>query len=97
MSAFLDAIINSDRAEQDIPSDGTVRPARRARSASGPRGPPSVSTSGMHSDMPGFEDDELVGARGLPRPTAGRNIIPVVDATAESLALNFQDFLDRYV
>ena len=98
MSSLLDAVIQGDNADQEPRSDATVQQRRRARSASRPQGPPSISTPGMHSDMGGYEDDEVVGLRGNRK---GRGITtdmePVVDTTGETLALRFLEFLDEWV
>jgi len=98
MSSLLDAVIQSDNADQDPRSDEAAPERRRqARGSSRPRGPPSVSTPGAHSDMPGFEDDEVVGIRGNRRGRGpNEDMPPVVDQTAETLALRFQEFLDEY-
>lgn len=107
MSSILDAVIQSDNnnaVEQELRSEASSQPRRRlARSSSHPRGPPSVSvgTPGMHSDILGFADDEVVGIRGSrrgpsnpgPRPDVDR----VTDAIGETLANAFERFLDEYV
>lgn len=52
----------------------------------------------MQSDM-AFPDDEIVGLRGLRRsnlPGAGE-IPRVVDATAETLGIKFEKFLEEYI
>ena len=47
--------------------------------------------------MPGFEDDEVVGARGRRKgPGIRGDIPPVVDTTGETLALRFEEFLNEY-
>lgn len=103
MSSLLDAVIQSDNnaAEENLRSEGSVPPPRRhARSSSRPRGPPSVSTPGMHSDMLQFADDEVVGLRGNQRSsrTAGPrpDVDQVTDAIGEQLVLEFEKFLDEY-
>jgi len=98
MSSLLDAVIQSDNADQTPGNDGTAQPRRQVRSSSRPRGPPSVSTPGVHSDMPGFEDDEVVGVRGNRRGRGpNTDVQPVVDTTGETLALRFEEFLDEWV
>ncbi|KAF2152444.1 MCM-domain-containing protein [Myriangium duriaei CBS 260.36] len=98
MSSLLDAVIHSDNADQDARSEvsANTQTRRNVRSSSRPRGPPSVSTPGVHSDMPGFEDDEVVGARALRRQAQGIDIAPVMDVTAEQLAQHFQTFLEDF-
>ena len=94
----LDAVMSGDNAQNEPRSDATPTARRRqARSSSRPRGPPSVSTPGMHSDIDGFADDEIVGRRGMRRQAAGNQDIPrVVDTTAETLGIQFERFLDKY-
>lgn len=97
MSSLFEAALQSDNIpDQDARSEASANTARprQVRSSSRPRGPPSVSTPGVHSDMPGFEDDELVGARVLRRQMQTVDVPPVLDTTAEQIASLFQDFLD---
>lgn len=53
----------------------------------------------MQSDMDGFPDDEVVGLRGMRRSNAvGQTEVPrVVDTTAETLGIQFERFLEKYV
>ena len=99
MSSLLDAVIHSDVPDQDARSvaSTTTQSRRRARSSSRQQGPPSVSTPGVHSDMPGFEDDEVVGTRGLRAQRRTIDVPPTMDVTAERLAQHFQTFLEEYV
>jgi DNA replication licensing factor MCM6 len=96
MSSLLDAALNSDAAP--TPSSDAGAPRRsQYRSSSRPRAPPSES-AGAHSDVEGFPDDEVVGARVARRAGGARLDVPkVVDVTGETLALRFQEFLERYV
>ncbi|TKX27686.1 putative DNA replication licensing factor mcm6 [Elsinoe australis] len=99
MSSLFEAALQSDNIpDQDARSEASANTARprQVRSSSRPRGPPSVSTPGVHSDMPGFEDDELVGARVLRRQMQTVDVPPVLDTTAEQIASLFQDFLDAF-
>ncbi|KAF2488103.1 DNA replication licensing factor mcm6 [Neohortaea acidophila] len=100
MSSLVDAVIRSDNAPDEPRSDAAAagRP-RQARSSSRPRGPPSVSTPGMQSDMDGFPDDEVVGLRGMRRSNAvGQTEVPrVVDTTAETLGIQFERFLENFI
>ena len=98
MSSLVDAVINGNNAPEEPRSDAPSSARRRqARSSSRPRAPPSVSTPGMHSDMEGFADDEVVGLRGLRRNNGtGQSDVPrVVDTTAEALGDVFEKFLER--
>ena len=99
MSSLFESVIHADNAEQELRSDASnQQQRRRARSSSHPRGPPSVSTPGVHSDVPGFEDDEVVGLRGNRRGRGlNSDIPPVVDTTGETLSLRFLEFLSEYV
>ena len=111
MSSLLDAVIQSDNnnnlnynnaTEQDLRSEASVHQRmRNARSSSRPRGPPSVSTPGMNSDMMGFADDEVVGVRGSRKGPRGAGPRPDVDKVGdtigEHLVLEFEKFLDEYV
>lgn len=54
-----------------------------------------MSTAGPHSEAPAYQDDEIVGARGARRQTTGSSIPKVVDATAEALAVRFEEFLEE--
>ncbi|KAL1303552.1 hypothetical protein AAFC00_006922 [Neodothiora populina] len=114
MSSLLDAVIQSDNsnaAEQHVRRDASVQSfrqqlpypqaqGRQGRSSSRPRGPPSVSTPGVNSDMLGFADDEVVGLRGNqkgPRRTGPRlDVDRVTDAIGEQLVLEFERFLDEF-
>lgn len=99
MSSLADAAMRSDIGLEDARSDATAGRRRQARSSSRPRGPPSVSTPGMHSDIEGFPDDEIVGRRGTRRQAPGgtQDVPRVVDTTAEALGIQFERFLDKYV
>jgi DNA replication licensing factor MCM6 len=104
MSSLLDAVLHSDDAAAATPAGatpssdpGNARRSHQFRSSSArPRGPPSES-AGANSDVEGFADDEVVGARGGGRRVNGpRTDVPkVVDVTGETLSLRFQEFLER--
>lgn len=96
MSSMADAMMRSDGPQAEPLSDAPSAGRRQqARSSSRPRGPPSISTPGMQSDV-GFPDDEQVDARTLRRTVAsGRDVPRVVDTTAETLGIQFERFLDR--
>lgn len=93
MSSIVDAVLRSENALEtsDGPSAGR---RRQPRSSSRPRGPPSVSTPGIHSDIGGFPDDEIVG-RGIRRQLPKHDIPRVVDTTAETLGIQFERFLEK--
>jgi DNA replication licensing factor MCM6 len=96
MSSLLDAVLNSDAAPTPSSDAGYARRPPQMRSSSArPRGPPSES-AGANSDVEGFPDDEVVGARVPGRRTnAPRTDVPrVVDVTGETLSLRFQEFLE---
>lgn len=100
MSSLVDAVIGSDNFGLDAATPASTGPSagrRQNRSSSRPRGPPSES-AGANSDIEGFPDDEVVGARGTVRRSAGpRSDIPrVVDVTGEALSQRFEEFLERY-
>lgn len=101
MSSLVDAVIGSDNFGLDAatPASAASQTPRRprVRSSSRPRGPPSES-AGANSDIEGFPDDEVVGARGTVRRSAGpRQDIPrVVDVTGEALSQRFEEFLERF-
>lgn len=99
MSSLVDAVIRSDNiAPGEGRSDAAPNARRRqGRSSSRPRGPPSVSTPGMHSEMDGFPDDEVVGLRGIRRNNVpGQHEVQrVVDTTAETLGIQFEKFLEK--
>ncbi|KAF9635276.1 putative dna replication licensing factor mcm6 protein [Lasiodiplodia theobromae] len=101
MSSLVDAVIGSDNFGLDAatPASAASQTPRRprVRSSSRPRGPPSES-AGANSDIEGFPDDEVVGARGTVRRSAGpRQDIPrVVDVTGEALSQRFEEFLESY-
>ncbi|OQO09405.1 hypothetical protein B0A48_04803 [Cryoendolithus antarcticus] len=73
-------------------SDAPSSRSRRQMPSSGrPRGPPSVSTPGMHSDAP-FAEDVPVRARRV----VGGDIPKVVDTTGELLSARFEKFLEEF-
>ncbi|KAH8728734.1 MCM2/3/5 family-domain-containing protein [Phaeosphaeriaceae sp. PMI808] len=98
MSSLLDAVLMSDAAPTPSSDVGNPRRPQQFRSSSArPRGPPSES-AGANSDVEGFPDDEVVGAR-IPgrRTNAPRTDVPrVVDVTGETLSLRFQEFLETF-
>lgn len=102
MSSLVDAVLNSDTLDRDLaaatPSSdpGTTRRNNQTPS-SRPRAPPSES-AGANSDIEGFPDDEIIGARGPGRRENGpRGDIPkVVDVTGETLSQRFEEFLEGY-
>ena len=97
MSSLVDAVMRSDAAPEEPRSDAPSARRRQNRSSSRPRGPPSVSTPGMQSDMDGFPDDEVVGLQRLRRNNipGSREVPRVVDTTAETLGVQFERFLEK--
>ncbi|KAF2248713.1 MCM-domain-containing protein [Trematosphaeria pertusa] len=97
MSSLLDAVLNSDAAPTPSSDVGNPRRSQMRSSSARPRAPPSES-AGANSDVDGFPDDEVVGARVPGRRANGpRADIPkVVDLTGETLSVRFQEFLESY-
>lgn len=99
MSSMVDALLGSDNIDSSgpvqPPASSGAGPRSQARSSSRPRAIPSES-NGAHSDVERFEDDDVVGARGLPgRRRDPRTDIPkVVDVTGETLSQRFEEFLE---
>ena len=108
MSSIVDGIINSDNLDLDLAAGGarkndTSKMANgRGEMANGARSsmPPSES-NGMMSDVEGFADDEIVGARGTdrnrPRDPMARAVPRVVDKVGEKVAEEFENFLESCV
>ena len=96
MSSLLDTALRSDAAP--TPGSEPARTPQFRSSSVRPRAPPSES-AGAHSDHEGFEDDQVVGSRGVGRRVNGpRTDIPkVVDVTGETLSQRFQEFLEKWV
>ena len=102
MSSVAGPLLNSDN-----PSLDSVSSARRNGASKMPNGrsaprssmPPSEG-AGALSDVEGFPDDEIVGARGTdrsrPRDPMARAVPRVVDRVGEKVAEEFEGFLDRY-
>ena len=99
MSSLVDAVLNSDTLDRDLaaatPSSDPGTTRRSNLTPSRPRAPPSES-AGANSDIEGFPDDEIIGARGPGRQANGpRGDIPkVVDVTGETLSQRFEEFLE---
>jgi DNA replication licensing factor MCM6 len=93
---MADAVMRSDNGPEEPRSDAPSSRRRQNRSSSRPRGPPSVSTPGMQSDMDGFPDDEIVGLQRMRRNNlpGSRDVPRVVDTTAETLGIQFERFLE---
>lgn len=104
MPSVADAVVNSDNADPEpIPGGRTTRVVNgRYAQRSSPRlsGPPS-EINGALSDVEGFPDDEVVGARGTdrnrPRDPMAQAVPKVVDKVGEKVAEEFENFLDQYV
>lgn len=94
MSSPADEPMRSDQLQSEARSDGATDYRQRARSSSGPRGPPSVSTPGMN-EIP-FEDDQLVGGADLRRARGlTADVQRVRDELGESAGHNFESFLNE--
>ncbi len=109
MSSLVDAVINSDNRNTDLPSATELerkkrnerlrlqRSSPRPRSSSRPRGPPSES-AGAQSDIDGYLDNELPAIRAAMRRLGHgpRPDVPrVVDTIGETIARRFEDFLEK--
>ena len=102
MSSIADGYINSDIADPDqargARTNGTSK-RPNGRSAQRSSVAPSES-NGVLSDVEGFPDDEVVGARGTdrnrPRDPMARAVPKVVDRVGEKVAEEFENFLDQY-
>lgn len=98
MPSVANTVMNSDNIDHEpIPGGRTTR-VLNGRGA--PPGPPSES-NGALSDVEGFPDDEVVGARGTdrnrPRDPMAQAVPKVVDKVGEKVAEEFENFLDQYV
>ncbi|MCJ1264663.1 MCM DNA helicase complex subunit mcm6 [Lobaria immixta] len=104
MPSVADAVMNSDNFDPEaIPGGRTTRVlnGRSARRSSPrPSGPPS-EINGALSDVEGFPDDEVVGARGTdrnrPRDPMAQAVPKVVDKVGEKVAEEFENFLDQFI
>ena len=102
MSSIIDGRINSDNPDLD-PAAGRQRngDTRISNGRNAPRSsmPPSES-NGALSDVEGFTDDEVVGARGTdrnrPKDPMARPVPRVVDRVGEKVAEEFENFLEQY-
>ena len=104
MSSVVDGLLTSDNPHLDLAAgtrtNGVPKLSNgRSRSAQRSSIPPSES-NGALSDVEGFPDDEIVGARGTdrnrPRDPMARAVPKVVDRVGEKVAEEFETFLDQY-
>ena len=104
MPSKAGSVMNSDIDHDLAPNGGRngsrITNGRGAqRSSPRPYGPPSES-NGALSDVEGFPDDEIVGARGTARNRArdpmAQAVPKVVDKVGEKVAEEFENFLDQY-
>lgn len=99
MPSVADAGMNSDNVDHE-PIFGGSRTTRVVNRRGAPRssGPPS-EINGALSDVEGFPDDEVVGARGTdrnrPRDPMAQAVPKVVDKVGEKVAEEFENFLDQ--
>lgn len=104
MPSVANAVMNSDNIDPELISGGrttrVVNGRYAQRSSPRPSGPPS-EINGALSDVEGFPDDEVVGARGTdrnrPRDPMAQAVPKVVDKVGEKVAEEFENFLDQYV
>lgn len=102
MSSVVNGLLNSDNPDLDLAAGAQNGPPKvpNGRRAQRSSIPPSES-NGVHSDVEGFPDDEIVGARGTdrnrPRDPMAKAVPKVVDRVGEKVAEEFENFLDKYV
>ncbi|KAK4694055.1 DNA replication licensing factor MCM6, partial [Lecanoromycetidae sp. Uapishka_2] len=103
MSSIVNGLINSDNPDLDLAHGARTNGASKlvnGRSAQRSSIPPSES-NGALSDVEGFPDDEIVGARGTdrnrPRDPMARAVPRVVDRVGEKVAEEFESFLDQFI
>lgn len=101
MSSIVDGLINSDNPDLDLAHGARTNGASKmpnSRGAQRSSMPPSES-NGALSDVEGFPDDEVVGARGTdrnrPKDPMARAVPRVVDRVGEKVAEEFENFLDQ--
>ena len=102
MSSVVEGLLTSDNPDLDLATGSRRNGASKmpnGRRASRSSIPPSES-NGALSDVEGFPDDEVVGARGTdrnrPRDPMARAVPRVVDRVGEKVAEEFESFLDKY-
>ena len=97
MSSIINGL-NSDNLASDL-SNG-VRRNGAPKSPRQPRSSVPPSESNAFSDVEGFADDEVVGARGTdrnrPRDPMSKAVPRVVDKVGEKVAEEFESFLEQY-
>jgi len=103
MSSIVDGLINSDKPDLDLAPGARANGASKVpngRTARRSSIQPSES-NGALSDVEGFPDDEIVGARGTdrnrPRDPMARAVPKVVDRVGEKVAEEFESFLEQCV
>lgn len=103
MSSIVNGLLNSDNTDLDLaagPRRNGPSKTPNGRSAQRSSVPP-LDSNGALSDVEGFPDDEIVGARGTdrnrPRDLFARAVNRVVDRVGEKVAEEFENFLDMYV
>ena len=102
MASVVEGLLNSDNPDLDFAAGGRANGASKmpnGRSARRSSVPPSEGTGAL-SDVEGFPDDEIVGARGTdrnrPQDPMARAVPKVVDKVGEKVAEEFENFLDQY-
>lgn len=102
MSSIVEGLLNSDNPDLDLAAGAQTNGAPKMPNRSAQRSsvPPSEGTGAL-SDVEGFPDDEIVGARGTdrnrPRDPMARAVPKVLDKVGEKVAEEFENFLDQYV
>jgi DNA replication licensing factor MCM6 len=92
-SVMMSDAITSDHAPMSSRM-GTPRARTQRGSSARPRGPPSESVAGPHSDDEGFADDQTLNGRPKKKDRAIPRVIDPIGAYVQS---NFEDFLEQFV
>ena len=102
MSSVVEGLLASDNPDLDLAAGAQRNGASKitnGRGANRSSMPPSES-NGALSDLEGFADDEIVGARGTdinrPKDPMARAVPRVVDKVGEKVAEEFENFLEQW-
>ena len=95
----MSSVFSSDPAQAARRTKSAKTPSRpnAQRSSPAPYGP--SESNGALSDVEGFAEDEIVGARGTdrnrPKDPMARAVPRVVDQVGEKVAEEFENFLEQ--
>ena len=95
----MSSVLSSDPAQAARRTKSAKTPAKSSapRSSPAPHGP--SESNGALSDVEGFAEDEVVGARGTdrnrPKDPMARAVPRVVDQVGEKVAEEFENFLEQ--